>query len=322
MARYPQIEQALERTRRQIRLRGYSQKTEDTYLGVIRRFLHFNRRRPPEALTASHFRAYMTHLAEQRRVAAGTRNQAASAISFFYRDVLGSDVGSQIPRARDSVTIPVVFSHDEAMRVIGFLSGKYRLIGSLLYGTGMRLGECMQLRVKDVDFGLAQIAVRDGKGGKNRFAILPVQLRSPLRRQVDLVGAVHGRDLQAGAGWSPLPHALAHKDPGAGFSPGWQFLFPASRLTLDSTVGLKGRRPLHHTAVQRNVKRAIQRAAISKAATTHTFRHTFATQLLRDGYDIRTVQKLLGHRDVRVTMQYLHAVEHTGLNVRSPLDRL
>jgi integron integrase len=321
MARYPQIEQALANARRSIRLRGYSRKTEDTYLRVIRGFLHFNRRVPPESLGGSHFRKYMVHLAEARRLAAGTRNQAASAIAFFYRDVLGSDVGEHIPRARYSASVPVVLSHDEAIRVLAFLSGKYRLIGSLLYGTGTRLGECLRLRVKDLDFDLAQITVRDGKGGKDRFTILPVQIRAPLRRQIELVDALHRTDREKGAGWAPLPHALARKDPGAGFSLGWKFLFPGSRLTLDPAVGRQGRRHLHHTAVQRNVKKAIQRAGITKAATTHTFRHSFATQLLRDGYDIRTVQKLLGHHDVRVTMQYLHAVEHTGINVRSPLDR-
>jgi integron integrase len=321
MARYPQIEQALASVHRCIALRGYSRKTEATYLGVIRRFLHFNRRVPPENLASVHFHRYMVYLTEERRLAAGTRNQAASAISFFYREVLGSDAGGHIQRAREPASVPVVFSHGEAKRVLASLSGKYRLIGSLLYGTGMRLGECTHLRVKDLDFDLTQITVRDGKGGKNRFAIMPVQLLEPLGRQIDSVGTLHGADRRKGRGWAPLPHALDRKDPSAGFALGWQFLFPASRTTVDPAVGRSGRRSLHHTAVQRQIKKAIRQAGITKPATTHTFRHSFATQLIRDGYDIRTVQKLLGHHDVRVTMQYLHAVQHTSLNVRSPLDR-
>ena len=321
MARYPQIEEALRVVGRALSLKGYARKTEETYLGVIRRFLMFNRRIAPRYLGHEHFLRYMVHLTEERRLSGGTRNQAASAIAFFYREVLGSDAGDRIPRAKDVPAAPVVFSHREAKRVLDCLDGRYRLIGSVLYGTGMRLGECMHLRVKDLDFDLSQITVRDGKGGRDRFAILPNRIRLPLKKQVEHVRTLNERDRARGAGWSSLPGALHRKDPGAGYTIGWQFLWPASRLTSDPKVGRPGRRALHPTAVQRKIKTAIAAAGITKAATTHTFRHTFATQLLRDGYDPRTVQDLMGHKDLRVTMQYLHAVQHTGINVRSPLDR-
>lgn len=321
MARYRQIEQALERTARELRIRGRTDKTVSTYLGVIRRFLHFHRRIPPNQVAIEHFEAYLAHLTENRRLATGTRNQAAAALSFYYRRVLGLDIGERVQRATARPSVPVVFSHGEVGRVLAQLHGKYRLIGALLYGTGMRLGECLGIRVKDLDFDLRQITVRKGKGGKDRFALLPGKLVRPLRDQIRHVLERHRRDRAGGAGWARLPFALDRKIPRAGYEPEWQFLFPASRVSLDPSTGRRGRHHLHPTAVQRKIKRAIRAAGISKAASTHTLRHTFATQLLRDGYDPRTVQQLLGHKDIRVTMQYLHAVQHTGLNVRSPLDR-
>lgn len=321
MARYPDIEDALAHTERALRLRGRTEKTIRTYLGVLRRFLFFHRNVPPEGLGQDHLERYLMHLTEDRKLPLGTRNQAATALVYFFERVLGTTVDPARVRSRTPSTAPVVFSHAEATAVIAVLPGKYRLIGGLLYGTGLRLGECMRLRTKDLDFELLQVTVREGKGRKDRFTVMPVRLVNPLRAQIRRVEDLNRRDRAGGAGWAPLPGALHRKEPRAGYELGWQFLFPASRLSTDAVTGRRGRRHLHPTAVQRQVKGAIRRAGVTKPASTHTFRHTFATQILRDGCDPRTVQQLLGHSDIRVTMQYLHAVRHTGLNVRSPLDR-
>lgn len=321
MARYPQIEKALAELERSLRVRGRSRKTVATYRGVVRRFLFFHRRPNPELLEEAHLRQYLVHLTEDRRVATGTRNQAASALTYFYREVLGKDIGAQIKRAKTGGSVPVFFSHAEATAVIGYLEGKYRLAGALLYGTGVRLSECLSLRLKDLDFDLRQITVRNGKGAKDRFTVLPMRLRGALRDQIRNVLRLHANDRAGGAGWAALPFALHRKNPRAGYEPGWQFLFPSSRLSRDPTTGRRGRHHLHPTAVQRNIKRAIHEAGITKPASTHTFRHSFATQVLRNGgTDLRTLQDILGHKDPRVTNQYMHAVQNIGLNVTSPID--
>jgi integron integrase len=321
MARYPDIDATLERTRRAIRAREYSPRTEDAYLGWIRRFLRFHDARRAETLTRRDVERFMVHLATERRLAAKSRNQAASALAFLYREVLEMPILERVARAKGPRRVPTVLSHREAMTVIGVLRGTHRLVVSLLYGSGLRLTECLKLRVKDVDFDLAQIVVRDGKGAKDRATVLPRHLVRPLEGQVQDVGAQHRSDRKQGRGWAPLPGALHRKDPGAGLTLGWQFLFPATRTKPDPTTGRPGRWHLHETAIQRAVKRAVRDSGIRKPATCHTFRHSFATQLLRDGHDVRTVQTLLGHKDIRTTMIYLHAIDQIGVGVRSPLDR-
>lgn len=317
----PEVEKVLAVLRRVLRTRQYSLRTEESYLGSVRRFLHFHRRVSPADLGVEHFERYLEHLAQDLRLAPASRNLAASGIAFFFMHYLGSDAGQHVARARRGDVVPVVFSHSEAMAVIELLRGKYRLIGRLLYGSGMRVSECLSLRVKDLDFDLAQITVRDGKGAHDRYTVLPRSLIEPLKGAVRTAAEVRASDRAHGGGWVTLPGALHVKAPKAGFDLSWHFLFPAARETADEATGRIGRWHLHVTAVQREIKRAIRSAGITKPATTHTFRHTFATETLRAGYDVRTVQKLMGHKDIRITMRYLHAIEQTGLAVRSPLDR-
>lgn len=242
-------------------------------------------------------------------------------MSFLYREILRSDSLDGVARARGGQRVPLVLSRREVKAVLQELHGRYRLIGALLYGTGMRVGECMALRMKDLDFELGQIVVRDGKGRKDRYAVFPERLREQVRRQMRRTTQLHRADRQAGGGWAQLPGALHLKDPAAGWEPGWQYVFPASRPSRDPVTGREGRQHLHESAMQRAMKQAVRRAGILKPATCHTLRHSFASQLLRDGYDIRQVKELLGHKDVRTTMIYLHAVDQSGLGVRSPLDR-
>jgi integron integrase len=265
---------------------------------------------------------FLQHLERDRHLSAKSRNLAASALAFLYANVLGSDSMRAVERARGaSKHVPVVLSRKEVKAVLAELRGKYRLIAALMYGSGMRLGECLGLRLKDLDYELAQITVRDGKGRKDRYAIFSERTHAQVRRQARRVVEIHRADRERGGGWAALPGALHVKVPGAGWEPAWQFLFPARRETPDPATGRNGRRHLHESAVQRAIKLAVRRAGIHKPATCHTLRHSFASQLLRDGYDIRQVKDLLGHKDIRTTMIYLHAVDHSGLGIRSPLDR-
>jgi integron integrase len=322
MARYPQIEELLERAERAMGSREYSRRTRSAYLAWLRQFLHFHRSPHPDTLERRHAEQFLEYLESKRNLAAKTRNQAASAIAFLYREILRSDAMSQVARPRNRKAVPVVLSRQEVARILSELSGKYWLVGALLYGTGMRLNECISLRVKDLDFDLGQIAVRDGKGGSNRLVPLPDHLREPLGRQVAHVRQLMRDDQRRGAGWAPLPGALHRKDPRAGYSLAWQYLFPASRVTKDAATGNKGRPHLHATAAQKQMKQAVQTARLLKPATCHSLRHSFATQMLRDGCDIRILQKLMGHADVRTTMIYLHATDQIGIGLRSPIDRL
>ena len=244
-----------------------------------------------------------------------------AALTLLFREFLDPRAIDLIVRAKGPQRVPTVLSHPEARRVISHLRGKYSLIGSLLYGTGMRLSECISVRTKDIDFDLSQIMVRDGKGAKDRYVMLPDRVRGPLGRQIEIVQELHESDRQAGGGWARLPGALHRKKPEAGYSLLWQFVFPSSRGTRDAATKRHGRYHLHPSAVQRTVKSAVRRSGITKDASCHTFRHTFATELVRSGCDIRRVQELLGHKDIRQTMVYLHVVEQTGLGIRSPLDQ-
>ena len=291
------------------------------YARWLRRFTDAHPGVPVEDLTRRHVEQFLSVLTDQRRLAPKSRDQATSALSFFFRKVLGSDDLAGMPRAREPQRIPTVLSHGQVRLVLGHLSGKYRLLGSLMYGTGARLTECHQLRVKDIDFDLLQIALRDGKGAKDRWVMLPERLGSALRRQVSLVKELHREDRRRGGGWAQLPGALDRKDPQAGYDLAWQFLFPASRWSRDPATRRKGRYHLNPTAMQRRMKDAARASGITKPVTCHTLRRSFATQMLRAGYDARSVQRLMGHKDIRTTMIYVQAITDAGLGMRSPLDR-
>ena len=273
-------------------------------------------------------RAFLTHLAAAKNVAASTQNQALSALLFLYRVVLEVKLPwvDGFERVQRPPKVPVVFTKEEARAVLVRLTGSARLMAHLLYGSGLRLMECMRLRIKDIDLGYLQITIREGKGGRDRVTMIPVQLAEPLRRQIEKAARIHEEDLSAGAGEVYLPHALVRKAPGAAREPGWQYLFPAARRCLwkDELNGREreGRHHVDESYLQRAVKRAIGEAGITKAASCHTFRHSFATHLLENGYDIRTVQELLGHKDVSTTMIYTHVLNRPGLGVRSPLDQV
>lgn len=311
----------VERTRRRLLVRGYSARTRDVYASWVRRFLNAGHGVACTSLTRGHVERFIDRLAIVERLAPKTLNQASSALSFFFREVLGSDELAGMPRAREPERVPSVLSHRQVMIVLGGLSGKYRLLGSLMYGCGLRLTEAHRIRIKDLDFDLAQITVRDGKGAKDRWVMLPERLVRPLHRQIARVRELHVRDRGEKGGWARLPHALARKDREAGHQLVWQFLFPASRPSRDPVTGRLGRSHLNPTAMQRHVKRAAKASGVPKPVTCHTFRRSFATQMLRAGYDVRSVQKLMGHRDVRTTMIYVQAITDAGVGMRSPLDQ-
>jgi len=309
--------------RRALKLRHYSRRTEEAYVGWIRRFVRYHGLRHPAELGEADISAFLSELAAEAGVSASTQTQALSALLFLYRDVLGRppDALHHLVRARASTRVPVVLSRGEVGRVLDGLDGTPRLAGTLLYGAGLRLLECLRLRVKDLDFELGQITVRGGKGDKDRITMLPASVRPPLREQLRRRRVQYDADRARGAGWVGLPHAFARKSPEAGADWVWQYLFPATRLHRDGVTGQLRRHHLHESVVQRAVRDAVRRAGIAKRATCHTFRHSFATHLLEDGYDIRTVQELLGHRDVATTMIYTHVLNRGAMGVRSPMDR-
>jgi integron integrase len=314
----------LEVTRERIRRLHMSRRTEDAYLGWIRRFLHANGRRHPRELGAPEIESFLTMIAARLDVAASTQNQALSALLFLYREVLGVQLPwmENIQRARAPRRLPTVLTPDEVTRLLDHLLGRSWLMAALLYGTGMRLMECVRLRVKDVDFEARTIVIRDGKGAKDRITMLPDALRDAVRQQVAEALRLHAADVAAGFGEVWLPHALARKHPQAPREPGWQYVFPAPNRSLDPRSGIERRHHIDEKLLQRAVHRAVQRARILKPATCHTLRHSFATHLLEAGYDIRTVQELLGHRDVSTTMIYTHVLSRGALGVRSPADAL
>ena len=312
----------LEQVRDSIRARHYSLRTEETYLRWVRDFILFHRKRHPKELGAADVGGYLTHLAVRRNVSASTQNQALSALLFLYKEVLGIKLEwvEGVVRAKKPARLPVVFTRDEARAVLDRLEGARWLMASLLYGAGLRLMECVRLRVKDLDFARNQIAVRGGKGGKDRVTVLPRALAAPLARHLERVRALHGRDLAEGFGAVSLPHALARKYPNAEREWAWQYVFPSARRAIDPRSGRELRHHVAETALQKAVKGAVRAACVNKPASCHTFRHSFATHLLEDGYDIRTVQELLGHADVKTTMIYTHVLNRGGRGVRSPID--
>ena len=317
----------LDRVRAAVRARHYSLRTEEAYAGWIRRFVLFHGERHPEEMGEAEINAFVSDLATQGRVASSTQTQALSALLFLYREVLGRPVESlgDVVRAKRPERLPVVLTRGEVKAVLAKLDGSPRLVATLLYGTGMRLLEGLRLRVKDVDFGLNQILVRDGKGMKDRLTMLPAALRQPLQRHLAAVRALHEADLREGFGSVYLPDALARKYPSAAKWWGWQWVFPARERSVDPrgvSGDLKRRHHVGETLIQRAVQRAVREAKIGKHATCHTLRHSFATHLLESGSDIRTIQELLGHRDVATTMIYTHVLNRGGLGVTSPLDRM
>ncbi|MFN7955615.1 MAG: integron integrase [bacterium] len=314
----------LDRVRETARTRHLSRRTEKAYVGWIRRFIVFHAKRHPRDLGAPEVTAFLSFLAVKRHVSASTQNQALAALLFLYRDVLGLELPwlDDVVRAKRPERLPVVLTRDEVAALLDALDGIPRLMAALLYGSGLRLLECAQLRIKDVDLERRELTVRQGKGAKDRVTLLPASLIEPLARQMAFARAQHQRDLAAGAGYVELPAALAAKLPGAAQSWPWQWVFPATRTYVHPPTGERRRHHLHESVLQRAVSLAVVRARLSKRATCHTLRHSFATHLLEDGYDIRTVQELLGHNDVSTTMIYTHVIQHRFANIRSPMDRL
>jgi integron integrase len=314
----------LDRVRAALRARHYSYRTEDSYVAWIRRYIVFNGKRHPSEMGAPEVTAFLTSLAIDSLVAASTQNQALSAILFLYRDVLGVGLPwlDEVVRAKRPARLPVVLSRDEVRAMLDRLEGVPRLMACLLYGAGLRVLECCRLRVQDVDFAANQIVVRSGKGDKDRVTMLPAVVKSDLGQHLAAVRIQHHHDLTAEAGWVALPTALLRKYPNAGREWVWQWVFPATRFYRDRLTGQVRRHHLHESVLQRAVKDAVRRAGIAKRGSPHTLRHSFATHLLEDGHDIRTVQELLGHRDVTTTMIYTHVLNRGPAGVRSPADRM
>lgn len=303
-------------------MRHLSLRTEQSYIQWMRRYILFHHKRHPREMGETEIRAFISHLAVSENISASTQTVALSALLFLYRDVLKQELPyvANIERAQKPKRLPVVFTRDEVKRLLANLEGMHWLIGALLYGSGLRLMECLRLRVKDIDFTYGQITVRDGKGEKDRITMLPAKLKSPLTRHLQKIKVLHEEDLRAGYGEVFLPYALARKYANAPKQWGWQYVFPAARRSLDPRSGKERRHHLSDQAVQKAVKKAMQKARVVKNGSCHTLRHSFATHLLEKGYDIRTVQELLGHKDVRTTMIYTHVLNRGGKGVLSPID--
>jgi integron integrase len=312
----------LDQVRRALRLRHRSPRTESAYVHWIRRFILFHGKRHPAELGGAAVRDFLTELAVHQHVSSSTQNQAMNALVFLYREVLEKDLGdfSGSVRAHETRHLPTVLSRAEVRALLAELSGVEWLVAALLYGSGLRLLEALTLRVKDVDLERRELRLRRAKGQRDRVAPLPDALSLPLREHLSEVRALHARDLAAGFGHVALPDALARKLPDAPRAWPWQWVFPATRRYFDPLTGTQRRHHLHETVIQRAVKRAVTRAGLAKRASCHTLRHSFATHLLESGYDIRTVQELLGHASVKTTMIYTHVLNRGGRGVRSPLD--
>lgn len=307
-----------------IRTKHYSRRTEKAYRGWILRYIRFHDLGHPSTMGKEEVTAFLSHLAVKRGVSSSTQNQALAALLFLYRDVLKVQLPwlDEVVRAKPQENLPVVLSAQEVRLLLSHLKGKPQLMATLLYGTGMRLLECCRLRVKDLDFDRNQIYVRKGKGAKDRVTLFPTGLVERMRLQVEEVKRLHQRDLANGAGWVLLDKGLSRKYPNAGNELGWQWVFPATRVHIEPQTGHGWRHHLHESVLQREVKVASRLAQIPKRVTCHVLRHSFATHLLENGYDIRTIQQLLGHKDLRTTMKYTHVLERGPMGVKSPLDRL
>jgi integron integrase len=314
----------LAQVRSAIRVRHYSIRTEQAYCDWIKRFIVFHRKRHPADMGADEVATFLSHLAVEGHVAAATQNQAKAALLFLYREVLGQELPwlKDVRAAKLPTRLPIVLSLLEVAAVLDRLRGVHALLGRLLYGTGLRIMEGVRLRVKDVDFDRREILVRDGKGFKDRVTMLPAAIAVALRGQVTFASELHARDLARGHGDAWLPYALSRKYPGAARERGWQYVFPADALSEDPRSGAVRRHHISDQSFQRAMRQAVRDARLTKPATPHTLRHSFATHLLEAGYDIRTVQELLGHADVRTTMIYTHVLNRGGRGVASPLDAL
>ena len=313
----------LDQVRQQIRVRNYSIRTETVYAEWVKRYIRFHHYRHPLEMGAVEIEAFLTHLAVTRNVAGATQNQALAALLFLYKEVLKVDLPwlAGIVRAKKPKHLPVVLTRDEVTRVLAQLSGVKWMVATLLYGSGLRLLEALRLRVKDVEFSRGELVVRDGKGQKDRVTMLPRILVGPLQEHLAMVAALHQQDLAEGFGHANLPFALARKYPNAAADWAWQFVFPSGNRSVDPRSKGTFRHHVHEKTIQRAIREAVRGAGIIKPATPHTLRHSFATHLLEGGQDIRTVQELLGHSDVKTTMIYTHVLNRGGLGVLSPLDR-
>lgn len=314
----------LDRVQTVLELHHYSRRTTQAYVGWIRRFILFHGKKHPNELGEPEVTEFLSDLASEGQVSASTQNQALAALLFLYSEVLGRELEelSNVVHAKRPTRLPVVLSREEARRLLEGMEGMHWLMASLLYGSGLRLMECVRLRVKDLDLARCELKVRDGKGQKDRVTLIPSALKEPLTEQLVRTRAQHDRDLQEGVGAVQLPGSLAVKYPNAGREWGWQWVFPATRRYLDERTGQERRHHVHETVLQRAVRQAALAVGFSKPVSCHTLRHSFATHLLEAGYDIRTIQELLGHSDVRTTMIYTHVLNRGGLGVRSPLDSL
>jgi integron integrase len=313
----------LDQVRQQIRLRNYSIRTETVYAEWVKRYIRFHRYRHPAEMGAPEIEAFLTHLAVNRNVAGSTQNQALAALLFLYKEVLKVELPwlEGVVRAKKPRHLPVVLTREEVARLLAGLSGVHWLVANLLYGSGLRVLEVLRLRVKDVDFARGEILVRDGKGQKDRVTMLPQRVVVALQEHLEQVQLLHRADLAEGFGGANLPYALARKYPHACMEWGWQFVFPSVNRSTDPRSKGVFRHHLHEKTIQRAIREAVRDAGLVKPATPHTLRHSFATHLLESGQDIRTVQELLGHADVKTTMIYTHVLNRGGLAVLSPLDR-
>lgn len=322
MENTPKPQKLLDQTRAAIRRKHLSIRTEESYINWIKRYIRFHEIQHPKHMGKTEVEAFLSHLAVEQNVAASTQNQALSALLFLYREVLNIELEwlDNITYAKKPKRLPNVLSKEQAQRVIGYIPGKHQLMAKLLYGSGIRLMECLRLRVQDLNFEHQQVIVRDGKGAKDRVTVLPESLVQPLHEHLRHVKDIHNQDLDQGFGAVYLPYALERKYTNAAREWIWQYVFPASKISKDPRSGAMRRHHQSESSLQKAVRSAVLKSGINKRATCHTFRHCFATHLLEAGYDIRVVQKLLGHSDVKTTMIYLHVMNNSELNVRSPLD--
>lgn len=312
----------LDQVRAVLRTQHYSYRTEKTYIEWILQYIRFHDIKHPAEMGAAEVQAFLSHLAVERQVAASTQNQALCALLFLYKKVLNVDLAwlDKFTPAKKSSRVPVVLTKEEVRLIINQLDGTSWLIANLLYGAGLRLHEALRLRVKDLDFGFRQIVVRDGKGAEDRFTVLPTKLIEPLQKQLETARKLHGQDLRRGLGKVEIPFALARKYPNAQKEWSWQFIFPSKSLSKNPRTDATGRHHVSPSSLQKSFKAALIKSRIPKNASPHTLRHSFATHLLQDGYDIRTIQELLGHKELSTTMIYTHVLGRNRLGVQSPVD--